>query len=71
MFARNWKHQWLPQRPAKFMKSNKNCGSGASNKKNLRVFLKLVNLQDCVWENHCRIIMKTILEEKVTTTTAL
>ena len=21
---------------------------------NLRVFWKLVNLQDCVWENHCR-----------------
>ena len=23
-------------------------------KQNLRVFWKLVNLQDCVWENHCR-----------------
>ena len=27
-------------------------------KKNLCVFWKLVNLQDCVWENHCRIILK-------------
>ena len=27
-------------------------------RQNLRVFWKLVNLQDCVWENHCRIIMK-------------
>ena len=35
-------------------------------KQNLRVFWKLVNLQDCVWENHCRLIMKTILQEKVT-----
>ena len=31
---------------------------------NLRVFWKLVNLQDCVWENHYQIIMKTILHEK-------
>ena len=52
--------------PCKIMK--KNCGSGASNKikQDLRVFWKLVNLQDCVWENLCRIIMKTILQEKVT-----
>ena len=35
-------------------------------KQNLRVFWKLVNLQDCVWENHCRFIMKTILQEKET-----
>ena len=27
---------------------------------------KLVNLQDCVWENHCRLIMKTILQEMET-----
>ena len=33
---------------------------------NLRVFWKFVNLQDCVWENHCRLIMKTILQEKET-----
>ena len=32
----------------------------------LRAFWKLVNLQDCVWENHCRLIMKTILQEKET-----
>ena len=30
----------------------------------LRVFWKPVNLQDCVWENHYRLIMKTILQEK-------
>ena len=47
----------------------KNCGSGASNKiktQNLRVFWKLMNLQDCVWEIHYQIIMKTILQEKET-----
>ena len=32
----------------------------------LRVFWKLVNLQDCVWENLYQIIMKTILQEKET-----
>ena len=51
-----------PAMPCKIMK--KNCGSGASNKikkQDLCVFWKLVNLQDCVWENHCPIIMKTIL----------
>ena len=54
-----------PAMPCKIMK--KNCGSGASNKikTNLRVFQKLVNLQDCVWEIRYRIIMKTILQEKV------
>ena len=53
--------------PCKIMK--KNCGSGASNKikkQDLCVFWKLVNLLDCVWENHYQIIMKTILQEKVT-----
>ena len=55
-----------PAMPCKIMK--KNCGSGKSNKikKDLRAFWKLMNLQDCVWENHCQIIMKTILQEKET-----
>ena len=35
-------------------------------KQNLCVSWKPVNLQDCVWENHCRFIMKTILQEKET-----
>ena len=57
-----------PAMPCKIMKSNKNCGSGASNKvkSKLACILKLVNLQDCVGENHCRLIMKTILQEKET-----
>ena len=33
-------------------------------KQNLRVFWKLMNPKNCVWENLYRIIMKTILQEK-------
>ena len=33
---------------------------------NLRVFWKLMNLQDCVWKNLYRIIMRNILQEKET-----
>ena len=33
-------------------------------KQNLRVFWKLMNLRDCVWEIRCRIFIKTILQEK-------
>ena len=57
-----------PAMPCKIMKSNKNCGvvHPTKSKQNLRVFWKPVNLQDCVWENHCRLIMKTILQEKET-----
>ena len=56
-----------PAMPCKIMKNNKNCENGASNKikkQNLRVFWTPVNLQDCVWENQCRLIMKIILQEK-------
>ena len=54
-----------PAMPCKIMK---NCGSGGSNKikkQNLRVFWKLMNPQECVWEIRYRIIMKTIWQEKV------
>ena len=40
-------------------------------KQNLRVFWKLMNLQDCVWENRYQIIMKTILQQKKQFITAL
>ena len=53
-----------PAMPCKIMK---NCGSGGSNKikkQNLRVFWKLMNLRECVWEIRCRIIIKTMLQEK-------
>ena len=53
-----------PAVPCKIMK---NCGTGASNKirQNLLVFWKLMNPQECVWEIRYRIIMKTMLQEKV------
>ena len=55
-----------PAMPCKIMK--KNCGSGDPTKlkQNLRVFWKLMNLRDCVWEIHYQIIMKTTLQEKET-----
>ena len=67
--ARNWKHQWLLLCPAKLLRAVRIVGvvDPIKSKQNLRVFSKLVNLQDFVWENHCRIIMKTILQEKETT----
>ena len=57
-----------PAMPCKIIRNSKNCGSGhpLKSKQNLRVFWKPVNLQDCVLENHCRFIMKTILQENET-----
>ena len=53
-----------PAMPCKIMK---NCGSGVSDKikQNLRVFWKLMNPQECVWETRYHQITKTILQEKV------
>ena len=53
-----------PAMPCKIMK---NCGSGDPTKlrQNLRVFWKLMNPQECVWEIQYRIIVKTILQERV------
>ena len=60
----------VPAMPCKIMKSILNCGSGGSNKKiekkDLRVFWKLMNLRDCVWEIQNRNITKTILQENET-----
>ena len=66
MLARNWKHQWLLRCLAKILRAIRIVGvvHPIKSKQNLRVFWKLVNLQDCVWENHCRIVMKTILQEE-------
>ena len=65
MLARDWKQQWLPLCPVKLRKI---VGVVYPTKltQNMRVFWKPVNLQDCVWENLYRIIMKTILQEKET-----
>ena len=35
-------------------------------KQNLRVFRKLMNVRECVWESHYQIIIKTTLQEKET-----
>ena len=53
-------------RPAKLSRAIRIVGMvrPIKSKQNLRVFWKLVNLQDCVWENHCRLIMKSKLQEK-------
>ena len=69
MLARNWKHQWLPLCLARSARTRRIVGmvnNPIKSKQNLRVFWKPVNLQDCVWENLYRIIMKTILQEKET-----
>ena len=50
----------------KIMKKNVGVVDPTELKQDLRVFWKLMNLQDCVWENHFQIIMKTILQEKET-----
>ena len=34
-------------------------------KQNLRVFWRLMNLHECVWEIRYRIIIKTIMQERV------
>ena len=54
-----------PAMPCKIMKMV-GVVHPTKSKQSLRVFWKLVNLQDCGWENHCRFIMKTILQEKET-----
>ena len=64
MLVRNWKHQWLLLCPAKLWRRFVGVVHPIKLKENLRVFWKLVNLQDCVWENHYRLIMKIILQEK-------
>ena len=67
MLARNWKHQWLPLCLATTARTIRIVGmvmNPIRSNQNLRVFWKPVNLQDCVWENLYRIIMKTILQEK-------
>ena len=69
MLARNWKHQSLPLCIARSARTIRIVGMVVNPirpNQNLRVLWKPVNLQDSVWENHYRIIMKTILQEKET-----
>ena len=67
MLARNWKHQWLPLCLARLVRTIRIVGmvkNPIKSNQNLRVSWKLMNLQDCVWENHCRLIMRTTLQEE-------
>ena len=69
MLARNWKHQWLPlclARSARIIRIVGMVINPIRLSQHLRAFWKLMNLQDCVWENLHRIIMKTILQERET-----
>ena len=68
MLARSWKHQWLLLCPAKLSRATRIVGvvHPIKLKQNLPVLWKLMNLRNCVWENHCQIIMKTIFQEKET-----
>ena len=54
-----------PAMPCKIFKRNVGVMDPTKLRQNLRVFWKLMNLRDCVWEIRYRIIMKTILQDKV------
>ena len=63
--VRSWKHQWLLLCPVKLSKIV-GVVHPTKLRQNLRVFWKLMNPQECVWEIRYRIIMKTILQEEET-----
>ena len=62
--VRSWKHQWLLLCPAKLWKRIEGVVDPTKLKQNVRVFWKLMNPQECVWQIRCRSIIKTILQEK-------
>ena len=64
MPVRNWKHPLLLQCLVKLRRRIVGVVNPIKLKQDLRAFWKLVNPQDCAWENHYQIIMKTILQEK-------
>ena len=66
MLERNWNHQSLLLCLAKLWRRIVGVVHPTKLKQDLRVFWKLVNSQDCVWEILCQIIMKIILQEKET-----
>ena len=66
MLARNWKHQCFPlcfARCARKVRKKRPVARPMISNQNLRVFWKPVNPQDCVCQNLCQIIMRTILQE--------
>ena len=69
MLARNWKHRWLPlclARRARTVSMGRPVARQMISSQNLCVSWNPVNPHDCVWENHYRLIMRTILQEKGT-----
>ena len=69
MLARNWKHQLLPPclaRQARTISMWWLVVNPMRSNRNLRLFWKPVNPQDCVWEILYRIIMKNKLQENET-----
>ena len=64
MLVRNWKRQMLLLCFAKLWRRIVGVMLPIKTRQNLRVIWTQVNLQDCVWENLNRLIMKTILREK-------
>ena len=69
MLGRNWKRRWLLlclARQARNVSMERPVAKAMSSKLNLRVYGKPANPQDYVWENHCRLTLKTILQEKET-----
>ena len=67
MLVRNWKRQWFPLCLAKLWRRIVGVVNPTKVKQNLRV----MNLQECVWEIRYQIIMKTILQERRQLITAL
>ena len=69
MLARIWKRRWLLlclERQARKASMERPVAKPMSSNQNLRVSWKPVNLQDCVWKNLYRNIMRTVLQEKGT-----
>ena len=69
MIERNWKHLWLPlclARLARRVSMIKPVARPMIPNQNLGVSWKPVNPQDCVWKNLYQIIMRSILQERVT-----
>ena len=69
MLARNWKRRWLLlclARQARNVSKERPAAKPISSNQNLRVSWKPVNPQGCVRKNLYRIIMRTILQERVT-----
>ena len=62
--VRSWRHQSLLLCRVKLWRRIVGVMHPTKLKQDLFVFWKLMNLRECVWEIRCRIIMKTILQEK-------